>query len=258
MVNDEYPFPHKHTFFGGTPVNIREDVVMELRLQDNITVSGYSQRLGYLIGAKITPPIDVLIQIYKDDKTGKWQAFQDIKECRLPYIESVKAYLFGLPNSAVYSIIKFLQLSLKKNLISYHEPHKEPGDDNPEIAYIDPGDKKLRKVKADSADVFQLIEAAFLRFKIDKDEGHYFRSLRNSIHSHKTLEDQDALEAIRHISKLSHSITTFDEIPIMINCLRCRQQHFYKLPKQECYWGNNQSYQCLKWPGRLYYYRFNV
>lgn len=242
------------------PVGLKEDINMSLVLPDNVTIPGYSQRLEYLTGAKIIPPMDVLVYAHYDDRERKWTSKNThIQIARHAYIESVKAYLLGLPNSSVYSIIKFLQLSLKKELSEHAIDTTTGREADPEIEYIDPDTKRPVKIKVSKADIFKLIEAASLRFNIDKNNAQYFRGLRNTIHEEKSLENQDALEAIRHVSKFCHSIVTFEELLVLIKCTRCREEHTgYKLPKADCYLGHSISYKCSKWKGKSAILRFNI
>lgn len=91
------------------------------------------------------------------------------------YWESVLCFLFGFSNSSITNIVRVLEQAL---IEKYEEIEKKPSN-----------------LKLES-----LINWSQEYLKEDSNIAHYFRKLRNYVHTDKLVKPQDCLEGIRHMS----------------------------------------------------------
>lgn len=130
------------------------------------------------------------------------------------YKEAVQAYILGMPNSSVVMSLKTLELGLKC---------------------------KLGKKDARLVDLINEIEEKY-RYK---DLAHGFRILRNLIvHKEAECREQDALEALRHVSEILNRLFPFEGVYHTITCNTCKTSYKIEVKKNESFLGNVIRTQC--------------
>jgi hypothetical protein len=130
-----------------------------------------------------------------------YEFFNNLEAGFVLYTESLYCYLFGFSNSAVTSILKCFEICLKQK---YRIEEKEEPTRNLNLhELIDWGEKWLGN---------------------KKELAHGFRILRNLIHEEKTIENQDALEAIRHVSKFLNLLWHLGGHDELIVCEKCKSE----------------------------------
>jgi len=127
-------------------------------------IQKYRNRLEQIRYFKISPPMGYL------ETSGN---------IRTIYRESLLCYLFGLSNSSIPSLLRVLEQSLIKKYENVEE--KSPSQNTSLKTLIDWAEKTIEK---------------------ESQIAHSFRQLRNYIHTDVLVEEQDAIEAIRHVSKV--------------------------------------------------------
>jgi len=140
-------------------------------------------------------------------------------ECNIPltfFHEAVIAYLLGLPNSSVLMSVKTLELGLKCRL----------------------GVKKGKL--RDLIDKVEELEEL-------KDLAHSLRLLRNMVsHEEKSYDEQDALEALRHVSLILDRLYPFNSMVFPKECASCGEIIRFRINKEEFYLGNVIRERCRK------------
>lgn len=137
------------------------------------------------------------------------------------YGEAVATYLLGYENASVPMSFRCLEIALKEK---YRET--EGTDPGPNMS------------------AYELIE----HFEDDFDNGtrllHWFRDLRNQIHTTQLVDEQDALEALRHISSALNQLHPY-EIPIFQGHKACcGQEYSVSVSKESVYLGNIINIRC--------------
>ena len=132
------------------------------------------------------------------------------------YKEAVQSYILGMPNSSVVMSLKTLELGLKCKL----------------------GKKDMRLF-----DLIKLLEED----RRYKDMAHGFRILRNLIvHEEVECKEQDALEALRHVSEILNRLFPFEKVSHLIICNACKKRYEVELKNDEFFLGNTIRTQCPK------------
>jgi hypothetical protein len=170
-------------------------------------ITAYSGRISYLANARIPKPFNFTYSV---------------AEAGYIYTEAVLAYLFGLPNASVPTTLRCLEVGLRNK---YREIENE-----------DPPDRfKL----------YDLVQWAQQYLRGRGEIAHGFRLLRNLIHGQLLVSEQDALEAIRHVSILLNILyEPSDTVAVLYSCNICGQGSQIAVPKQEFYLGNKLSTYC--------------
>jgi len=136
--------------------------------------------------------------------------FQTCKISSTFYKEAVQAYILGMSNSSVVMSLKTLELGLKC---------------------------KLGKRDARLKDLIDTVE----EMKEYKDLTHGFRILRNLIvHEEAECSEQDALEALRHVSEILNRLFPFEKVNYTITCSKntCKTCYEVEVKVDECFLGN--------------------
>lgn len=171
-------------------------------------IKNFKDRLNHLSYLKIIIP---------------YKFFQINKNCRQLYIESLNAYLYGLPNASLPLILRCLEIGLKNK-------------------YSEIGKKETKKINLNG-----LIDWAKEHLKDKKEIAHGFRILRNLVHTEELVLEQDVLEAIRHISNilnLLYKLPEYTELEVF--CKNCNAKHNYKIETIQYYIGNKMLFGCDK------------
>jgi len=148
-----------------------------------------------------------------------YRFFTEIKEGEELYGEAVLSYLLGLPNGVLPLIVRCMQIGLKHK---YETIEKQKVPENLKDL-IDWGEKYLSS---------------------KKELAHGFRLLRNLIHEETLIKEQDALEAIRHVSEILNLLYPFGKIEFHLYCGNCRIFNQYIFQKDECWLGNSWHILC--------------
>jgi hypothetical protein len=195
-----------------------DSIVFDLTILDTTRVTGYSGRLNMLVGSKIVPPTQL---IFYDENLRKI------------YVESVRAYLYGMPNASIPMILRFFQISMRNRFRQVNNDFQA----NPKIE-----------------DLINWVEKTLNQ----KTTAHGFQILRNFVHTEDIVEDQDALEAIRHISLIVNKVIPYQVTLINQFCNPCLTEHSYSFKKDEYYIGNNLVVACPKYTLRKMYFKANI
>ncbi len=149
-------------------------------------------------------------------------AFSGAKVLRKLYREAVNCFLLGFPNASMLLMVSCLEKSLKKK---YAEAEgKEPTMNLHDLL------KWIEKQKD---------------IKINTDIPHGFRLLRNYItHKQKLIEESDAAEGIKYISKLMNEIFKYENIPMTYSCGNCKKKSEYVVSKKHLILGGEFHLDC--------------
>ncbi len=112
-----------------------------------------------------------------------WGFFTKSPNMRVLYRQSVLSYLFGLPDTSLPALIRVLEQALKSR-------------------YEDAESKKPSREMS----LANLIEWGESLLKDKLAVAHSFRLLRNWVHTDKLVQEQDCLEAIRHVSLILENL----------------------------------------------------
>jgi len=145
------------------------------------------------------------------------------EEFKMLYREGVYAYLFGLPNASVPTMLHCLEIALKDKLKEVEMK------DNPQ-----------------EWGLYKLIEWGEKYLKDKKDVAHGFRILRNLIHERKVIKEKDALECINHVSEVINLLYDFDLVMLSVPCSQCKIRYSISINKDQYYLGAMVSIQCPK------------
>ena len=180
--------------------------------------------LGYAFGISGQKGFEDLIKYARSrvDKLAYFKVtppFSMFKECNIPssfYREAVQAYILGMPNASVVMSLKTLELGLKCRL----------------------GEKKKN--------LYNLIKNLEGEEQY-KDLAHGFRILRNLIvHDEKECKEQDAIEALRHVSEILNKLFPFKGVRYTITCNNCKTDYEIELDTDEFFLGNIIRTSCPK------------
>jgi len=161
-------------------------------------IKKYNKRWDYLLYFKVIIPVVSL------NTTKMWQVYR----------EGIDAYLFGLPNASIPMVFKCLEIGMRSK---YSEVEKKNGS---------------------SVNTYGLIEWAKTYLGNRKEIAHGFRILRNILHEKKNVEEQDALENIRHISKILTLLYPFPIVYLKGKCVSCGKPYITEVEKDNYYMGN--------------------
>jgi hypothetical protein len=170
-------------------------------------IKNYETRMSHLAYNEVIRPVSFLVTIPSSEAI---------------YREAVLAYLFGLPDASIPTSLRCLEigLSYKYTEVTGEEP---------------PQRDKL----------FNLIEWAEPYLGRKKEVAHGFRLLRNLIHEPSVMVEQDALEAIRHVTNVLNLVYPLTEYTTLIYfCQICVAQSQQDWPTQQCYLGNVLNTHC--------------
>lgn len=193
-------------------------------------VSGFaSGYLGYVAGSRKFAGWEPVIKSYETRMSHLAYVramrpisfFTAIPTAQIIYTEAVLAYLFGLPDASIPTTLRCLEMGLTNKYTDI------TGQPSPEKLY-------------------DLINWAEVYLGKRKETAHGFRILRNLIHEQSLLSEQDAIEAIRHITIILNLLYPLSAIPIQTNytCQNCHQPLTINVPIQANYLGNVFTPNC--------------
>ena len=169
-------------------------------------IDQYKKRLEHLKYFKIPPP---------------WGYLAVNQNMKVIYRESILCYLFGISNSCIPSLMRVLEQSL---ITKYERvENKKPSDDMSLKSLID-WSEDILKTKTQVA--------------------HSFRMLRNYIHTDALVQEQDAIEGVRHISIVLHNLFPSDFRALNTNCPFCRRTQNNTIHPDVGFLGNTLSIRC--------------
>jgi len=164
--------------------------------------------IGYLLGDSQykgwKPVIDQynrrLQQITFAQVPLPWGFFTKSANMRVIYRQSVLSYLFGLPDACLPTLIRVLELALKSNYAEVEG--KKPSREMCLANLIDWGESLLKDKLA---------------------VAHSFRLLRNLVHTDNLAQEQDSVEAIRHVSIIVENLYpgVFAMVNLNTRCPNC-------------------------------------
>ena len=170
-------------------------------------IENYNIRVSHLVYMKAIKPVSFL---------------SSITTAGTIYTEAVLAYLFGLPDASIPLTLRCLEMGLTDNYISI-----------------------TRQSPPTKDKLYNLIEWAEDRLKGNKGVAHGFRLLRNLIHGEYVMAEQDALEAMRHISIILNLLYPLPNCTtVFYSCQTCGTQSQQDWPIQQCYLGNVLNTYC--------------
>ncbi|MFC1910493.1 hypothetical protein ACFLXC_04315 [Chloroflexota bacterium] len=163
-------------------------------------IKNYETRMSYLAYVKAMRPLSFL---------------SAIPDALVIYREAILAYLFGLPDASIPTTLRCLEIGLSRK---YSDTMGQP-----------PPEK-----------LYDLINWAENYLGNEKQTAHGFRILRNLIHGQSLLSEQDAIEAIRHITIVLNLLYPLSVMPIKTNytCQNCNQPLTIDVPIEYNYLGN--------------------
>ena len=167
-------------------------------------INRYNERLGHLTYNQIVEPI----AFYGKVDNGK-----------IIYAEAVFAYLVGLPNASLPMTFRCLEIGLKQK-------HKEVEGQEPSLT------------------AYELIEWSETYLGNRAELAHGFRRLRNLLHEESIIKEQDALEAIRHVTNILNLIFPFSAINLTGVCAFCGKPYSLPILSDQCYLGNTIPVRC--------------
>jgi hypothetical protein len=170
-------------------------------------IKNYETRMSHLAYNKAFRPVSFLATI---------------PNAEIIYREAILAYLFGLPDASIPLSLRCLEIGLsnKYTRVTGQAP---------------PTRDKL----------FKLIEWGEDYLKGEKGVAHGFRLLRNLIHGERVMVEQDALEAIRHISIILNLLyPPPNYTTVFYFCQNCGGQSKLDVLTQDCYLGNVLNTTC--------------
>jgi len=183
-------------------------------------ISGY---LGYVAGSRKFAGWEPIIKSYEARMSylayvkaiGPLSFLATIPTAEIIYREAILAYLFGLPDASIPTTIRCLEMGLAKK-------HTDvTGQPPPERLY-------------------DLINWAERYLGNRAQMAHGFRILRNLVHGQSILSEQDAIEAIRHVTIILNLLYPLLAMPVTTNytCQKCKNPLTINVSMQDNYLGN--------------------
>jgi hypothetical protein len=165
-------------------------------------IKSYDARMSHLAYVKATRPVSF---------------FAAIPNAEIIHREAILAYLFGLPDASIPTTLRCLEMGLN------HKHIIETGQPPPE-----------------NSKLFYLINWAEQYLGNRKQTAHGFRILRNLIHEPSILSEQDAIEAIRHITIILNLLYPILTPFVKTNyaCQNCKKPLQIDMLIQDHYLGN--------------------
>ncbi len=167
-------------------------------------ITAHNNRLNHLRYFKVIKPAQVL---------------HDVKELQTIYMQAETGYLFGLPDASIVMTTRFMEIALRNA-------------------------KTKSEGKEAKENLVNLIEWAEKRIGAKKDLAHGFRILRNLIHENTLVKEQDALEAIHHVTEIINLFYPFEAADGNYTCPKCRSVSLVKIQKDNFYLGNLVNIVC--------------
>ena len=149
---------------------------------------------------------DRWINLKKQEIVMPWAFLNAVENSADLYLESINAYIYGLPNSSIAQTVRCGEIALRKYL-----------ENKGEKSFSVKKWEKIVVVNVEDAHLVDLIEEHGNELR-DKDEMHYFRTLHNKIHRNELLTDLDALNALDKITKQINHLFPFTEATVSIKC----------------------------------------
>ena len=169
-------------------------------------IKNYETRMSYLAYMKAIRPLPFLTAI---------------PSAEIIFKEAILAYLFGLPDASIPTTLRCLEMGLAKK---FKDATGKPEPDK----------------------LYDLINWAEQFLGNRAQTAHGFRILRNLVHGQTVLAEQDAIEAIRHITIVLNLLYPHVAPSITTNyiCQNCKLQLRIDIPIYENYLGNILKPNC--------------
>lgn len=185
--------------------------------------------IGYLLGQKSSDEWKAFTDQFRErfeqltyTKTPlPWGFLSTRPNIQAIYRQGIYCYLFGLPDASLATLLRVLELSLnsKYETVEGKKPPSEMG-------------------------LVKLINWAESYLKEDVRLADALRLLRNFVHTDKLFQEQDCLEAIRHISMILEILSPSQNIVLNTVCHYCHQPGIASVPSGQGYLGNKMFLQC--------------
>ena len=196
----------------------------ESQINWEAVVSGFtSGYLGYVAGSRKFAGWEPMIKDYETrmsylayiNAIRPLSFLNAIPTAQVIFREAVLAYLFGLPDASIPTTLRCLEMGLAKKFMDV-----------------------TGKPKPDK--LYDLINWAEHYLGSRAQTAHGFRILRNLVHGQTVLAEQDAIEAIRHITIVLNLLYPLSVMPVKTNytCQNCNQPLMIDVPMQHNYLGN--------------------
>lgn len=144
------------------------------------------------------------------------------------YNEGLMCFLLGFPNASMMLMLSCLERTLKKK---YHQVEKK----EPEL---------------NLAGLLNWLESRQKDLEISTvDVPHGFRILRNYItHEYKVIEESDAIEGIKYVSKIMNELYPYEVIPIDHYCDVCEETTTHEVSTELLILGEGFVLYCENCP----------
>ena len=164
------------------------------------------------------------------------------------FLESINAYVYGLPNSSVIQAVRCGELALRKYLETLGVKQIS----------VKKGEKQVT-INTDDAHFYDLIEANESAL-YDKDEMHYFRALHNKMHRNELFKDLDALSVLDKITKQINHLFPFESVTFPVKCPYkfCGNVAPINIPFDSYFIGNEVKPICQSQKHDAIFFRGNV
>ena len=150
------------------------------------------------------------------------------------FLESINAYVYGLPNSSVIQAVRCGELALRKYLET----------NGVKQISVKKGETQVT-INTEDAHFYDLIEANESAL-YDKDEMHYFRALHNKMHRNELLNDLDALSVLDKVTKQINHLFPFGLVTLPVKCPYrfCGNVAPINIPFDSYFIGNEAKLTC--------------
>ena len=185
--------------------------------------------IGYLLGQESSNEWKPFMDQFRDrfqhlTKTQTplpWAFLKTSQNIQAIYRQSVYCYLFGLPDACLPTLLRVLDLSL----LSMYETAERK--------------KPLMEIGP-----VKLMDWAEVHLKKDVKVAQSFSMLKNFLRTDNLIQEQDCLEAIRHVSLIMETFCISQNIVINVVCHYCRQAGEASVLNGQGYLGNKMALQC--------------
>lgn len=169
-------------------------------------IDSYKRRLQQISFARIPFPVEFL------------RKNQNIRRI---YSQSLSSYLFGLPDACMPVLIRVLEQALKVKFAEA-EGKKPPRD----------------------YDLAKLIDWSQSFLKDKALVAHSFRILRNLVHTEELVQEQDCLEAIRHVNIIIENLFPGNSVMVQVSCQFCGRSGVTPVSGDFRFLGSSVALQC--------------
>ena len=193
--------------------------------------------IGYVLGKESStewkPIMDQFRDRFKQIDRSKiplpWASLRHSPTIQSIFRQSIYCYLFGLPDACISALCEVLELALARKFEDF-EGKKTPVDH----------------------ELSKLLDWAQISLKEDT-EAHSINFIRSIIRSHKLVQDQECLEAIKQVAMILEKLYPSQDIIINVACHYCKQAASTQISLDEGYLANKITLKCDKC-GQIYHW----